>query len=231
VVSRNSNSEEFLRKVGLFAGLGEAQLESLVKVSHTRLIPRGAIVFFQDDPADVLYIILSGSITVLLSNVDGRELIISEMHPGEYFGELGLITGKPRSATAVAHEKSELVIVPKEVFLALLDREPALARHLLDVVAERLYQSNQREGALAFLDAPGRLARILLQLEREATDPGFITISQEELASRTGLTRQTVAKNLGRWRRSGWLITGRGRIVLLNQPALKQIERQMIGAE
>lgn len=221
-------SKEFLKGIGLFARIGDAQLDSVIKVSHTRQIPRGGVVFFQEDPADVFYIISSGSITVLLSDVDGRELIINEMHAGEYFGELGLITGKQRSATAIAHEKSELVIIPKEIFLSLLDKEPPMARHLLDVLAERLYRSNQRESALAFLDAPGRLARILLQLEKEAVFPGYITISQEELASHTGLTRQTVAKNLGRWRRAGWLITGRGKIVLLNVAALKQIEHQKI---
>src|SRR3990172_6585042 len=66
----------------------------------------------------------------------------------------------------------------------------------------------------AFLNAEGRLARLLLQLGRKELEKGYITISQEELAERTGQTRQTVAKALGRWRRAGWLITGRGRIML-----------------
>ena len=74
-----------------------------------------------------------------------------------------------------------------------------------------------------------RLARILLKLELQTDAPsGYITISQQGLAQRTGLTRQTVAKILGRWRRAGWLITGRGRIVLLNQKALRQVEQQSI---
>ena len=86
--------------------------------------------------------------------------------------------------------------------------------------------SSERESALAFLDAQARLARLLLQLEQEAPEKGYVTISQEELAQRTGQTRQTVAKALGRWRRAGWLITGRGHIMLLKRSAFAQLEQE-----
>lgn len=76
------------------------------------------------------------------------------------------------------------------------------------------------------MDASARLAQLLLQLNDQASDVGYITVSQDELARRTGLTRQTVAKSLGRWRRLGWLLTGRGKIVLLNLKALQEAERQ-----
>jgi CRP-like cAMP-binding protein len=165
----------------------------------------------------------------VLDEPDGRELVLGEMHPGDSFGELALITGQPRSATAAALVKCELIIIAGPLFLDLLDRCPEMARIMLKSTIRRLYASTQRESALAFLDAPARLARILLKLELQTDAPsGYITISQQGLAQRTGLTRQTVAKILGRWRRAGWLLTGRGRVVLLNQEALRQVEQQSV---
>jgi len=105
-----------------------------------------------------------------------------------------------------------------------LEEEPLFVRRMLESTSRLMYNSNERESALAFLDAPARLARILCKLDHESSAQGYVTISQEELARYTGLTRQTVAKILGRWRRLGWILTGRGRIVVLNKPELVKIE-------
>lgn len=99
-------------------------------------------------------------------------------------------------------------------------------RRLLETTARRLRTSSERESALAFLDAPARLARVLLDLDLQATDDGFITIGQEELAQHVGLARQTAAKTLGQWRRAGWLVTGRGKIVPLNRAALRRLAEE-----
>jgi CRP-like cAMP-binding protein len=220
---------QFLAQLPLFGVLNEGQMAEVIEASRSREMPKGSILFFQDDPADVLYVVKSGSVAIFLTSSDGRELVLGEMHHGDSFGELALITGLPRSATAAALVKSELIIIPGRLFLDLLERCPEMARIMLRSTIRRLYASTRREGALAFLDAPARLARILLKLELQTDAPsGYITISQQGLAQRTGLTRQTVAKILGRWRRAGWLITGRGRIVLLNQKALRQVEQQSI---
>jgi CRP-like cAMP-binding protein len=88
------------------------------------------------------------------------------------------------------------------------------------MIARRLQNSSKREEALAFHDAEQRLAYQLLHLDELAKDKGYLTLSQDELATRVGLTRQTVATILGRWRRSGWLLTGRGHVVLLNRREL-----------
>jgi CRP-like cAMP-binding protein len=119
-------------------------------------------------------------------------------------------------------------VLPRQAFLSILDAEPVLARRMLEITANRLRGSSERESALAFLDAQARLARLLLNLEKQELEKGYITISQEELAQRTGQTRQTVAKALGRWRRAGWLITGRGRIMLLKHDSLSQLEQEWL---
>jgi len=109
-----------------------------------------------------------------------------------------------------------------------MDNEPQLTRRMLELTATRLQMSSERESALVFMDAQARLAHLLLELDKQEVDAGYITISQDELAHRTGLIRQTVAKALGKWRRNGWLITGRGRIVLLDHKALKELENKML---
>ncbi len=184
------------------------------------------MVFFQSDPADALYLVLSGSVAILLNSPDGRELQINEVLSGDYFGELSILTGQKRSASAITREKSELLVIPAQAFLQVLDSQPTMVLQLLSITASRLSASSEREAALAFLDAAGRIVRSLLQLDEENKEKGYMILSQEELAQRTGLTRQTVAKILGRWRRSGWLLTGRGRIMLLNRAALEKVAEQ-----
>jgi CRP/FNR family cyclic AMP-dependent transcriptional regulator len=220
---------KFLADLSLFSSLKERELDELVRASRSREVPKGSIVFFENDPADDLFVVRSGAIAILLTSHDGREFILDEMRQGDCFGELALITGRPRSATASALQKSRLIIIPGAHFLDLLDQQMAILRPLLEITAQRVYSSTELEGAMAFLDATARLARVLLMLQKQSTAPGaYITISQNGLAQRTGLTRQTVAKILGRWRRAGWLLTGRGRIMLIDEASLKQVEQQAI---
>jgi CRP/FNR family cyclic AMP-dependent transcriptional regulator len=220
---------EFLGSLPLFASLSGTRRLALAGECSIQRAPRGSYLFFQGDPADALYVVRSGSFAILLSNPDGRELVINEMRYGDCFGELGLLTGHPRSTNAVARATggSEVLVIPRRAFLALLDDEPLVSRRLLETLAQRLRSSSEREGALAFLDAQARLARVLLELDELESERGYVTVSQEELAQRTGLTRQTVAKALGRWRRRGWLITGRGHIMLLNRAQLQRLEEQL----
>jgi CRP-like cAMP-binding protein len=219
----------FLSRVDLFKDLSSEHLAELARASNLRSLPKGAVLFFQDDPAEAVYVVRSGSVMIILSNPDGRELVIGEARTGEAFGELALIAGGERSMNAVTNERCELLVIPGATFLKMMETEPVLMRCLLKITAERLYRSAEREAALAFLDAPARLARVLHQIDLQDPERGYLTVSQEELARRTGLTRQTVAKCLGRWRRQGWLLTGRGRVVLLDHAALEKIELQLPG--
>jgi CRP/FNR family transcriptional regulator len=183
-------------------------------------VPKGSFVFFQTDPARAVYVVRRGAIAIQLEDPDGRELIINEMIPGDCLGELSPLTGQPRSTSAEAILDSEVLLIPRDTFLFVLEQEPALVRRLLEITAQRLQDSSRREEALAFHDAEQRLAGLLLTLDTAASEIGYLSLSHEELAQRSGLTRQTVSATLGRWRRRGWLLTGRGHIVLLNRREL-----------
>lgn len=220
---------EFLRANALLADISEANLLRLGNAGRYVEITKGSFLFYQHDEADSLYFLQSGEMAVVLTSIDGREMIINEINPGDCFGEVSLLTSGARTASAQARKNSVALEIAANVFLNVLDSEPAVARRMLDVATKRLFKAHLRESALAFLDAPARIARTLLEideLDRQGEDKGYMTLSQEEVAQRTGLARQTVAYSLGQWRRRGWILTGRGRIMILNHAALKRIEEQ-----
>jgi CRP-like cAMP-binding protein len=186
-------------------------------------LPAGEVVFHRDDPSDFLYLLRSGSVVILLTTVDGRELVVNESCPGECIDELAVAGCQPHTMDAVTRKPSELVMIPRADLLAVLGQEPLLVRSMLESAARWLRASSDRESALAFLDAPARLALMLLKLDHEASSVGYLTASQEELAQFIGVTRQTAARILGEWRRAGWIFTGRGRVALLNRQALRRL--------
>jgi CRP-like cAMP-binding protein len=219
-----SSRLSYLRGIHLFAGLPEAPLARLAAASQPRRLQKGQLLFGQGEPGDAVYLVAAGSIAIVLATPDGRELVINEMHAGDFFGELALFPGQTHTAGAVAGAASLVLCLPAGAFLAELDTQPTLMRRLLDTFAQRLRASSERESALAFMTAPARLARLLLQnVATDGVSGPLVTISQEELAQRVGVTRQTVAKILGGWRRAGWIITGRGRIMLVDRATLKRL--------
>ena len=219
---------KFLCGIPLFSNLDEKTLNLLAHSSKFQRVEKGQILFFQSDPSEFAYVVQRGEMSIVLSSLDGRDMVINEMRSGDIFGELGILTKQPRSTSAIARLDSDVLVIPYDAFLRVIDAEPQLARRILEITAQRLQRSGEREGALAFMDAQARLARLLLELDRQEKETGYITISQDELAHHTGLIRQTVAKVLGKWRRQGYLLTGSGRIVLLNYKALKEMANQIV---
>ena len=213
---------ELLKGMPPFHVLDKDTHLQLVHASRVVALPKGRLLFSQNDESDAVYVVCAGVIALVLGTSDGRELVIGELTAGYMFGELSVLTDKRRSTGAVAHATSEVLAIPVAVFEHALESTPALMRQVLAMTAQRLRDCSTRESALAFLDASGRLARTLVLLNQEAGGTNVIVTSQEEIARRVGMTRQTVAKELGRWRRAGWLQTGRGKIVLLNLPALRR---------
>jgi CRP-like cAMP-binding protein len=219
---------KFLSGISLFTTLDEKSLRLLAQASRFQHVKKGDVLFFRAEPSEFAYVVQRGEISIVLSSSDGRDIVINQMRPADIFGELGILTGRPRSTSAIAHVDSHVLAIHSQTFLRVLDSEPGLARRILQITAERLQTSGKREEALAFLDAQARLARLLLELDAQEREKGYVTISQEELAQHTGLIRQTVAKALGKWRRAGWLITGRGRILILNRKALAALESNLL---
>ncbi len=194
---------EALRRCALFAQADEATLRSCAAQLRTRRFRRGETIFHQGDPGDSLFIIQDGSVKIVLPSPEGEEAaIIATLGRGDFFGELALLDGAYRSATAVAVEASETLVLRREPFAALIDSDPGLRHALLAGLAAELRRLTGHVEELHFLDLPGRLASRLVRMAQEQ-DPaasGEVVLAwpftQSELAAMIGGTRQTVNRLL-----------------------------------
>ena len=149
------------------------------------------------------------------------------MEPGDAFGEIALLDGSPRTATATAMTRTELIVIPRDAFSALLQSQPQLATHLIQLLCKRVRWTAELMEDTALLSVPARLAKRLLSLAgalgREPQRGMKITFSQEELAQFLGLSRQIVNQHLQTWRAQNWISLGRGSITLEDPQALERI--------
>jgi CRP-like cAMP-binding protein len=193
-----------------------------------RRFARGAALFHERQPSDRVAMLLAGRVKLYSTTVDGREVLFEVRGPGELLGELGSIDGRPRSASALALEPVEALVVPAADFRSIIERSPRAAVHLLGVVAGRLREADRRRVEYAAFDTVGRVAARLVELAGRYGEPGpegvliDLTITQEELAGWTGASREAVSKALHQLRGLGWIETGRRRIRVLDLEELRR---------
>jgi CRP/FNR family transcriptional regulator, cyclic AMP receptor protein len=210
-----------LERSPLFRGLPPASLQRLAQLATQRRFNAGEVVFSQGDPGDALYGVVSGKIRISAGGADGREVSLNLMEPGHTFGEIALLDGGERTASATADVLSELVSIRREHFLDMLSREPPLALELLRLCGQRLRWTSELFEDVALLDVPARLAKRLVGLVQ---DGASISISQEELASFLGISRQVVNQHLQGWKERGWIRLGRGVITVCDKNALQKLK-------
>jgi CRP/FNR family transcriptional regulator, cyclic AMP receptor protein len=219
-------AETILERTRLFRGLPSATIKQISALSIRRSYSDGAIVFSQADSGDALYGVVTGKIRISASSPDGREIFLNIMEPGDTFGEIALLDGRPRTATASATASSELIVITRDHFLKLLEREPKLVGHVVQLLCERIRWTSGLAEESALLSVPARMARRLLSLGklhgRETPKGMELNISQEEVARFLGLSRQAVNQYLQNWKIQGWLTLGRGKIVIVDEHALRE---------
>jgi CRP/FNR family transcriptional regulator, cyclic AMP receptor protein len=220
-------AQTILERTRLFRGLPAATIRQLSALSIRRSYGSGAIVFSQADPGDALYGVVTGKIRISAASPDGREVFLNIMEPGDTFGEIALLDGRHRTATASATVPSELIIITRDHFLELLKAEPELVSHVVQLLCERIRWTSNLAEESALLGVPERLARRLLSLGKlhgHETPKGVeLRISQEELARFLGLSRQVVNQYLQDWKGQGWLTLGRGKIAIVDEHALRDV--------
>ena len=217
-----------LAAVPLFAGLDADGLDGLAKGMRVRRFRRGETVFHLGDPGDALFIVMAGSIKITLPADTGDEAILATLRPGDFFGELALLDGAPRSATAVAIEPTETYILARERFRELIATEPVMREALLATLAAEVRRLTHHVEELHFLDITGRLAS---RLARLAAEPGATRLpdgairlagplTQGDLAAMIGCTRQSVNKLLGMFTDDGLIRFEKDRIVVVDLDGL-----------
>jgi CRP/FNR family transcriptional regulator, cyclic AMP receptor protein len=215
-----------LERNRLFRGLSAPTVAQIAALSVRRPYAAGAIVFSQGDPGDALYGVVTGKVRISASAPDGKEMFLNIMEPGDTFGEIALLDGNPRTATASAMAPCELLVIMREPFLNLLQRESTLSIHLLRLLCQRIRWTSGLAEDSALLAVPARLARRLLSLAKlhghQVLKGVHLAISQEEIARFLGISRQVVNQYLQTWKANGWVELGRAKLTVLDEQALER---------
>lgn len=211
----------------LCRGLPAEALERLAALAIRRRYDKDAVIFRQGDEGDALCSVAAGRVRISASGKDGQEVFLNIMEPGDTFGEIAVMDGLPRTASATALEPTTLVVIRRHDFLSLLEREPQVAIHLLRLMCERLRWTSELVEESAFLTGPARLAKRLLVLAslhgRPSGDQIELRISQAELANFLGISRQLVNQHLQDWRKHHWVDLGRNRVIVRDALALRRV--------
>jgi CRP/FNR family transcriptional regulator, cyclic AMP receptor protein len=220
-------AQTVIERDSLFRGLPNATLARIAGLGLRRVYDEGGVIFMRGDPGDSLCGVVTGRVRISASRPGGKEVFLNIMGPGDSFGEIALLDGMPRTATATAMVRTELTIIRRNQFLALLRTEPQLAAHLIQLLCKRVRWTAQLMEDSALLSVPARIAKRLLSLAslhgRETPGGIKLTISQEELAQFLGLSRQIVNQHLQAWKARGWIQSGRGNITLGNVRSLEAL--------
>jgi CRP/FNR family transcriptional regulator, cyclic AMP receptor protein len=221
---------DFLRKVSLFSELPEAELRQLAGVVREQHYRKNTTLFHIDDPGNALFILKSGVMKITIEDQNGREIILRMVYPTEFFGEMALLDGMPRSATVTTQEPCEALIIYRQHFLELIDTSPRILLNMTTVLSRRLRKMNELIRSLVFFDVYGKVARVLLTLVAEkgrVTAQGTVIdlrLTQQELAELAGMSRETMTRTLRDFQQAGVVRIESGIITILE---LDMLQREM----
>ncbi|MCM2315444.1 MAG: Crp/Fnr family transcriptional regulator [Thermoanaerobaculia bacterium] len=218
---------ELFRRFSLFAELDDAELASVAAVAKPRRFARDEVVIREDERGDVFCLIKQGRVKISMTSPEGKEIILSTLGPGEFFGEMSLLDDEPRSASVIATEKLEVLTIWQSDFLELLRENFGITRRLLAEMSKRLRDASSRIESLATMDVYGRLARYLLELAasqgREAPD-GYVAVTRpthQAIANTIGTSRETVSRLIHELMEQGLLLS-EGKTIYMRREALRK---------
>jgi CRP-like cAMP-binding protein len=225
------DKEGLIRSNFLFRGLDPALLRQLAQMSRVEHLAKGAMLFHQGDEGGAMYGIFRGAVRISMVSAEGKELTLCLMEPGDVVGEIALLDGLPRTADASAVEDTTLLVITRAPFLELLSREPRLARHVIELLCERLRLTNEFISDVTFLHIQAHLAKRLLSLAiAHGVDVADgvrigLKLSQTDFAQMLGVTREAINKQLQRWVREEILRLDHGHVVLIKRDRLEVLAR------
>jgi CRP-like cAMP-binding protein len=217
-----------LRQIPFLTVLPESELAELAARMRPRRYHAGVAIFHRDDAGAALYIIRSGHVKLVLASPEGREITVRVLGPGDFFGEMALLDDGPRSASALALEPVEALILDRATFAAMLARHPAVASALLAILGAHLRRTDELIQDILFLDLPARLAKQLLMLAAHhgcATPRGVridLHLNQSELAAMIGAARESANRCLNAYADRGIIAIERDAITILKPEALQE---------
>jgi len=220
---------EMLQGMPLFAGLSKRELQTIAQLTKQRRYDRYQVIIKAGDRGTALFLLTSGIVRVTVGGSLGKELILGVLYPQDFFGEMALLDGLPRSATVTALEESEVLVISQKDFLECIRKVPQVAAKMIVTLSLRLRQTDQKVGNLAFLKAPRRVARTLLDLAQGQGQraPEGITLNlrftRQELAELAGVTRETLTRLLMKFQEHGILTVERRKLFIPDPKKLEDL--------
>ena len=224
-----SNLKWELKRQALFATFEEEDLDHLTKVGASRVFKAREVLFHEGDQGGSMYVVLSGRVKVSAYSSDGREVVLNFAGPGEVLGEITLLDGGPRTASAAAIEPTRTFHLARNDVLPILQRNPAAAIHIISVLCERLRSTNRMVEDTIFLAAAPRLARAILrlvELHGHVDGPTWrldMKLPQSTLGAHVGLMRESVNRQMRAWQESGVLRSDEDGLVILRRHVLEEV--------
>jgi CRP/FNR family transcriptional regulator/CRP/FNR family cyclic AMP-dependent transcriptional regulator len=218
-----------LQQIPLFAGMPGEDLGSLVGSLNRRTFDKGQIILHQGEPGDSLYIVVSGRVRIYTLSPEGHELCVNICDEGDFFGEMAILSGEPRSACAEAMQTTKVLVLHRQTFRDYLLAHPRAAIHTVETLSRRLRRTTENAESLVSLNVTQRIARQLLELiERYGlAQPDGVLIdldlSQEAIATMVGTTRESANRALSAMRDQGILEVDRSRIRVLAPHRLQEM--------
>ncbi len=185
-----------LKTFPLFQGLPDATLSAVAQSAVMRRFPRGHAVVHAGDRTDYVYFVLTGSLKVVVSDENGREVILSILGQGELFGEMGIFGEHPRSASVVSVMPADLIMVSKNDFRHLMHDNFEVAWRMMCNLADRLRNADRKIESLALMDVYGRVARLLIEMSEEVNGQSLVVskITKQDIAKMIGASREMVSR-------------------------------------
>jgi CRP/FNR family transcriptional regulator, cyclic AMP receptor protein len=224
----SSGQATTFERVPLFAGLDQESLRELTGAARRRLFRAGEIIFHRDDTGQVLYVIRTGKVKIFVTSSEGQDMVLAILGPGDYFGELALLDGLPRSASAAAIEAADTLALQRPDFIRAVERHPRIAIQVMNVLSRRLRQTDALIEDLLFLDVHGRVAKKLLELAElhgVRTPEGIrieLRLTQGELAAMVGASRESVNKVMGYFTDKRFISTDKYKITVIRLADLRR---------
>jgi CRP/FNR family cyclic AMP-dependent transcriptional regulator len=199
--------------------LSEAELKAVAAYGMERAYAKNVVVVSEGDSTDLLYVILSGRVRIFASDQDGHEVVFGTQGPGEYFGEL-VLDGGTRSASVMTLEKSRFLMVPKPQLRELIAANPEFALNMMKKLISRVRTLTASVKSLALMDVYGRVAHLLLEMAEQKDGALVIDerLTQQDLASRVGASREMVGRILKDLANGGYLSLQRNKIIINRRP-------------
>lgn len=213
----NEENKAFLRRVPMFAGLTDPQLDTLASASLRRSFPRNRTIVAEGEPSQSLYLLLSGRAKVQRSDSEGKEVILAMIGPGEFFGEMSLIDDAPRSASVITTEPCDFIAIQKDSFKSTLAQSPDMAMQIMRGLVKRLREADKKIETLALLDVYGRVARVLLDFSETIDGERVVKgkLPRQEIAKMIGASREMVSRVMKGLESDGFISSEpEGRLVL-----------------